>query len=67
MKRTVTVRKNNASFELRLIGIRDGIMKVASTEKTRAFGVPEYFTCIYSSDLHSTYRGNNGWSVSIWY
>ncbi len=64
MKRSVRVEKGSMEFNLTLKGIRDDIMRIESTAKTRAFGVPEYLTLCYDGEMIKTYK-SNGWKVRL--
>ena len=61
---SVAVFKGNVEFNLKLKGIRDDIMRVESTEKPRAMGVPEYLKLIFDGSTFKTYKAN-GWKVRI--
>lgn len=61
----VTVEKNGVRFELRC-NIREDIMKLESTKKTKALGVPEYMTRSYTSKMHDTYI-SAGWKATVWH
>lgn len=60
----VNIEKGNVRINLNLKGIRDGIMKVESTVKTRGMGIPEYLPLIYDGSTIQTYK-SNGWKVTI--
>ena len=60
----VKVRRGSAAFELKVLGIRDGIMKLQSTAKTRAYGVPEYLQEGFRGHYITIYR-SNGWVVEV--
>ena len=59
----VTATNGRINFELKAI-IRDDIMKLESTAKTRAFGVPEFMTLSYNGGFLKTYRAN-GWKTPL--
>lgn len=59
----VNVEKNGTIFQLKAT-IRDDIMKLESTPKTKRFGVPEYLQKIFDGAYIQTYY-NKGWSVSL--
>ena len=63
-KRSVRVTNGRVDFYLTLKGIRDNIMKIESTEKTRAYGVPEYLPLKFEGEAIKTYRAN-GWKVTL--
>lgn len=65
--KNVKVEKNGVCFNLSCV-IRDGVMKLESTAKTKAFGVPEYMTLTYKSDVSACFRNtekHDGWGVRI--
>lgn len=65
--KSVKVEKNGVCFILGC-NIRDDIMKLESTAKTKAFGVPEYMTMFHKSEISVTFRNiekNDGWIVRI--
>ena len=62
--RSITVEKGSTRFELKLKGIRDDIMRIESTKKTKEMGVPEYLTLCFEGEAIKTYKAN-GWKVRI--
>lgn len=59
----VTATNGKIKFEL-IAKIHDDIMKLESTAKTRAFGVPEFMTLSYNGSFLKTYRAK-GWNVTL--
>ena len=60
----VRVKRGNCYFVLKVLGIRDGIMKIESTEKTRGMGIPEYLQLVYDGSCLQCYKGN-GWKAEV--
>lgn len=58
------VTNGNITFELKIKGIRGNIMKLESTGKTKAYGVPEYLTLIFNGSKIRTFA-SNGWKVTL--
>lgn len=59
----VTATNGKIKFELKA-KIHDDIMKLESTSKTKAFGVPEFMTLSYNGSFLKTYRAKC-WNVTL--
>lgn len=61
---SVRVKKGYTELYLDVLGIRDGIMKLESTAKTRDMGIPEYMKLVYDGECLQCYKGN-GWKAEV--
>lgn len=59
----VTATNGKIKFELNA-KIREDVIKLESTLKTKAFGIPEFMMLSYNGSFLKTYRAK-GWNVTL--